>query len=50
MKGHCGLRFQNIPQGTQELIERWLDERMEQEHPGSKERVAGGEAEMPQDS
>lgn len=46
MKGHAGLRFHNIPKNSQELLERWLDQRMEKEFPGSKERLAAA-SEMP---
>jgi CheY-like chemotaxis protein len=39
-KGHAGFRFQNVPKSSQDLLEKWLDERMEKEFPGSKERIA----------
>ena len=45
MKGHAGLRFQNVPQATQQLLERWLDDRMEQDHPGTKDHLAAAESE-----
>jgi CheY-like chemotaxis protein len=45
MKGHAGLRFHNVPQGTQERLERWLDDRMELEHPGTKDRLAAADPE-----
>lgn len=45
MKGLAGLRFHNVPKSSQEQLERWLDERMEQEFPGSKERLSAGESE-----
>lgn len=41
-KGHAGFRFHNVPKSSQELLEKWLDERMEQELPGAKERLAPG--------
>jgi CheY-like chemotaxis protein len=47
MKGHAGLRFHNIPQGTKELLERWLDDHLEQELPGAKERLAATESHPP---
>jgi CheY-like chemotaxis protein len=28
IKGHVGLRFQNVPQSSQELLEKWLGEQM----------------------
>lgn len=40
MKGLAGLRFHNVPKGSQEQLERWLDDHMEQEFPGAKERIA----------
>ena len=39
-KGFVGLRFQNVPQSTRAELEQWLDERMEEEFPGSKELLA----------
>jgi DNA-binding response OmpR family regulator len=35
IKGHVGLRFLNVPQSSQELLEKWLNEQMEQHLPGS---------------
>ncbi|HWY21032.1 MAG TPA: response regulator [Candidatus Acidoferrum sp.] len=40
IKGHLGLRFQNIPQSSQELLEKWLSQQMEQLS-GSREKSAG---------
>ncbi len=40
MKGHAGFRFLNVPWTSQEHIEKWLDERMEKEFPGSKDLIA----------
>jgi len=40
MKGLAGLRFHNMPKPSQVQLERWLDERMEEEFPGSKDRLA----------
>jgi len=39
IKGHVGLRFLNVPQSSQELLEKWLNEQMEQQVPGSKEML-----------
>jgi CheY-like chemotaxis protein len=44
VKGAAGFRFQNVAKSSQEQLERWLDEQMEQEFPGAKERMAGAEA------
>ena len=46
VKGRAGLRFVNVPESSQFELEKWLDERMEEEHPGSKERIAAAEAEQ----
>jgi CheY-like chemotaxis protein len=40
VKGRAGFRFLNVPATTQAQLEQWLDERMEQEFPGTKERIA----------
>jgi hypothetical protein len=40
-KGLAGFRFHNVPKSSQLELEHWLDERMEQEFPGVKERLAG---------
>jgi DNA-binding response OmpR family regulator len=48
IKGRAGLRFHNVPQSSQEMLERWLDERMEKEFPGAKERIAAAESESTQ--
>lgn len=45
VKGLAGFRFHNVPQSSQERLERWLDEQMEQEFPGAKERLAAAESE-----
>jgi len=44
MKGRAGLRFQNVPKESQDLLEHWLDERLEEEMPGSKDRVAAADS------
>ena len=41
IKGHVGLRFLNVPQSSQELLEKWLNQQMEKELPGSKEEIPG---------
>jgi CheY-like chemotaxis protein len=45
LKGRAGLRFHDLPKGAQEQLEKWLDEHLEQELPGSKERLAATESE-----
>ena len=40
LKGQVGLRFLNVPQSSQQLLEKWLDEQMEKELPGAKEMLA----------
>jgi c-di-GMP-binding flagellar brake protein YcgR len=40
MKGLAGLRFHGMPKTAQAQLEAWLDERMEVEFPGSKDRMA----------
>jgi CheY-like chemotaxis protein len=45
VKGLAGFRFHNVPKASQEQLELWLDEQMEQEFPGAKERMAAGEVE-----
>ena len=47
VKGLAGFRFQNVPKTSQEQLEQWLDEQMEQEFPGAKERLAAAEPEEP---
>jgi DNA-binding response OmpR family regulator len=41
IKGHVGLRFFNVPPGSQEVLDKWLDHQMEKELPGTKEMLAG---------
>jgi CheY-like chemotaxis protein len=48
MKGRAGFRFHNVPKSSREQLERWLDEHMEQEFPGSKERIAAAESDTVQ--
>jgi DNA-binding response OmpR family regulator len=40
IKGHVGLRFLNVPQSSQELLEKWLNEQMEKQLPGAKGMLA----------
>lgn len=39
-KGLAGLRFHELPKTVQKQLEEWLDERIEEEFPGSKDRLA----------
>jgi response regulator RpfG family c-di-GMP phosphodiesterase len=43
VKGHAGLRFQEVEKETQQQLENWLNERLEEELPGAKERLATAE-------
>jgi CheY-like chemotaxis protein len=45
LKGHAGLRFLNVPQNSQDLLEKWLNEQMEKQLPGSKEVLASSGSE-----
>jgi len=44
-RGHVGFRFYKLPESSQQLLERWLNERMEKEFPGAKQRLAAAESE-----
>jgi DNA-binding response OmpR family regulator len=44
LKGRAGLRFHNLPKTVQEQLERWLDERLEEELPGAKGRITSAES------
>jgi c-di-GMP-binding flagellar brake protein YcgR len=46
MKGFVGLRFTNLPKGTQEELEHWLDENMEKKFPGAKQQLAAANANL----
>ena len=35
--GRAGFRFQKVPKSSQELLDKWLNDRMEKEFPGAKE-------------
>jgi DNA-binding response OmpR family regulator len=41
IQGRVGLRFLNVPQSSQDLLEKWLNDQMEKQLPGSKEKPAG---------
>jgi CheY-like chemotaxis protein len=43
VKGLAGFRFRNVAKDSQGQLENWLDEQMEQEFPGAKERMAAAE-------
>jgi CheY-like chemotaxis protein len=45
LKGHAGLRFLKVPQSSQELLEKWLGERMEK-LPVVLESLAGTSPEL----
>src|SRR3954467_15948911 len=47
VKGLAGLRFHNVPQSSQQQLEHWLDARIEEEFPGSKERMAASSGPEP---
>jgi CheY-like chemotaxis protein len=40
VKGRAGLRFHDVAKETQEHLETWLNDRLEEELPGAKERIA----------
>ncbi|MFL6443171.1 MAG: PilZ domain-containing protein [Candidatus Sulfotelmatobacter sp.] len=41
LKGLAGLRFHQVAKETQQQLERWLDARIEEEFPGTKDRISG---------
>jgi len=41
--GHAGLRFHNVANDSQAYLEKWLDDRLEEELPASKGRMAESE-------
>lgn len=45
VKGLAGFRFHNVPQSSQVQLEKWLDDQIEQEFPGTKDRLAAAESE-----
>jgi DNA-binding response OmpR family regulator len=42
VKGRAGLRFCNVPKPVQQQLDTWLNNRLEEELPGAKERLAAG--------
>jgi len=44
VKGRAGFRFHDVPRQAQEELERWLNDRLEEEIPGSVDRIASAEA------
>jgi c-di-GMP-binding flagellar brake protein YcgR len=40
VKGLAGLRFLHVAKSSQQELEYWLDQRMEEKFPGAKERIA----------
>jgi CheY-like chemotaxis protein len=45
VKGLAGFRFHNVPKSSQADLEQWLNDQIEQEFPGTKERLAAAESE-----
>jgi CheY-like chemotaxis protein len=45
VKGLAGFRFHNVPKSSQAELEQWLDNQIEQEFPGTKERLAAADSE-----
>ena len=45
VKGRAGFRFHHVPKEAQQQLEKWLDDHMEQEFPGAKERIAAAGSE-----
>jgi CheY-like chemotaxis protein len=43
--GSVGFRFRKMPRNSREILEKWLNEQMEKEFPGSLERIAAAEQE-----
>ncbi|HLZ41547.1 MAG TPA: PilZ domain-containing protein [Candidatus Sulfotelmatobacter sp.] len=43
VKGLAGFRFHHIPKSSQQELDHWLDQRIEQEFPGTKDRIATSE-------
>jgi CheY-like chemotaxis protein len=44
VKGLAGFRFHHIPKSSQQELEHWLDERIEEEFPGTKERMSASDS------
>lgn len=45
VKGRAGLRFNNLPSSSQTDLETWLDDRLEEELPGTRQRLAATDSE-----
>jgi CheY-like chemotaxis protein len=45
VKGLAGFRFHNVPKSSEAELEQWLDDQMEREFPGIKERLAAAGSE-----
>jgi hypothetical protein len=41
-KGRVGLRFRNLAPGSQQLLEKWLNEKMPKQTSGSTEQTGQG--------
>jgi CheY-like chemotaxis protein len=41
VKGLAGLKFLHVPKSSQQELEYWLDQRMEEKFPGSSQRICG---------
>jgi DNA-binding response OmpR family regulator len=41
LKGHAGLRFVNVPESTQQSLEKWLNQEMEKPLPGPIDNLPG---------
>ena len=41
IKGHVGLRFNNVPAGAREHLEQWLNQQMDSQSPHSTEKPSG---------
>jgi CheY-like chemotaxis protein len=48
VKGRAGLRFHNVSEESQQLLEKWLDERLEEELPGARDRITATDNEPQQ--
>jgi CheY-like chemotaxis protein len=46
VRGRAGLRFRNVPKETQHELEKWLNDRLEEEMPGAIERIAAADSEQ----
>ena len=45
VKGLAGFRFHDLSKSSKQELEQWLDEQIEQEFPGTKERLASADSE-----